>query len=53
MELNDEKIATLDLQGAASPMQVEGELPHMNAEESAKEGFYMVKCILHNCYRQG
>ena len=26
-ELNDEEIAALDLQGAASPMEVEGELP--------------------------
>ena len=39
-ELNDEQIAALDLQGAASPMEVEGELPNMNAEEMAKEGFY-------------
>ena len=38
-ELNDEEIAALDLQGAASPMEVEGELPDMNAEEMAKEGF--------------
>ena len=28
-ELNDEEIAALDLQGAASPMEVEGELPDM------------------------
>ena len=41
-ELNDEEIAALDLQGAASPMEVEGELPDMNAEEMAKEGFYLV-----------
>ena len=26
-ELNDEEIAALDLQGAASPMEVEGETP--------------------------
>ena len=45
-EPNDEKIAARDLQGAASPMEVEGELPDMNAEEMAKEGFYMVKSIL-------
>ena len=38
-ELNDVEIAALDLQGAASPMEVEGELPDMNAEEMAKEGF--------------
>ena len=42
-ELNDEEIAALDLQGAASPMEVEGELPDMNAKEIAKEGFYLVK----------
>ena len=52
-ELNDEEIAALDLQGAASPMEVEGELPDMNAEEMAKEGFYMVKSILRHRYRQG
>ena len=44
-ELNDEEIAALDLQGAASPMEVEGELPDMNAEEMAKEGFYLVKYL--------
>ena len=37
-ELDDEDIAALDLQGAASPREVEGELPGMNAEEMAKEG---------------
>ena len=37
-ELNDEEIAALDLQGAASRMEVEGELPDMNAKEMAKEG---------------
>ena len=31
-ELNDEETAALDLQGAASPMEVQGELPDMNAE---------------------
>ena len=35
-ELNEEEIAALDLQGAASPIEVEGELPDMNAEEMAK-----------------
>ena len=36
-------------------MEVEGELPDMNAEEMAKEGFYMVKSILRfrHRYRQG
>ena len=52
-ELNDEEIAALDLQGAACPMEVEGELPDMNAEEMAKEGFYLVKSVLRHRYRQG
>ena len=52
-ELNDEKIAALDLQGAASHMEVEGELPDMNAEEMAKEGFYLVKSVIRHRYRQG
>ena len=52
-ELNDEEIAALDLQGAASPMEVEGKLPDMKAEEMAKEGFYLVKSIIHHRYRQG
>ena len=52
-ELNDEEIAALDLQGAASPMEVEGELPDMNAEEMAKQGFYLVKSVIRHCYRQG
>ena len=45
-ELNDEEIAALDLQGAASPMEVEGEVPDMNAEEIAKKGFYLVKSVI-------
>ena len=52
-ELNDEEIAALDLQGAASPIEVEGELPDMNAEEMAKKGFYLVKCVLRHRYRHG
>ena len=52
-ELNDEEIAALDFQGAASPMEVEGELPDMNAEEMAKEGFYLVKSVIRHRYRQG
>ena len=51
--LNDEEIAALDLQGAASPIEVEGDLPGMNAEEMAKEGCYLVKSVLHHSYRQG
>ena len=51
-ELNDEEIV-LDLQGAASPMEVEGELPDMSAEEMAKEGFYVAKSVLRQRYRQG
>ena len=34
-------------------MEVEGELPNMNAEEMAKEGFYLVKYVLRHRYRQG
>ena len=52
-EVNDEEIAALDLQGAASPMEVEEELPDMNAEEMAKEGFYVVKSVIRHRYRQG
>ena len=52
-ELNDEEIAALDLQGAAGPMEVEGELPDMNAEEMAKEGFHLVKSVILHRYRQG
>ena len=44
---------SLDLQGAASPMEVEGELPDMNAEEMAKEGFYLLKSVIRHPYRQG
>ena len=52
-ELNDEEIAALDLQSAASPMEVEGELPDMDAQEMAKEGFYLVKSVLRHRYCQG
>ena len=52
-DLNDEEIAALDLQGAASLMEVEGELPNMNAEEMAKEGFYLVNLVIRYRYRQG
>ena len=52
-ELNDEEMAALDLQGAASPMEVEGELPDMKAEDMAKEGFYLVKSVIRHRYRQG
>ena len=34
-------------------MEVEGDLPDMNAEEMAKECFYLVKSILRHLYRQG
>ena len=51
-ELNDEEIASLDIQGAASLMEVEGELPDMNAVEMAKEGFYLVKLVIRHRYRQ-
>ena len=52
-ELMDREIADPDLQGAASPMEVEGELPDMNAGEMAKEGFYLVKSPIQQRYRQG
>ena len=52
-ELNDEEIAALDLQGAASPMKVEGGLHDMNAGEIVKEGFYLVKSVIRHRYRQG
>ena len=52
-EPNDEEIAALDLQGGASPMEVEGKLPDMNAEEMAKEGFYLVKSVIRHRYRHG
>ena len=52
-KLNYEEIAALDLQVSASPMEVEGELADMNAEEMAKEGFYVVKLIIRHRYRQG
>ena len=51
-ELNDEEIAALDLQGAASPMGVEGELPDMNAEEMAKQSLYLLKSVIRHRYRQ-
>ena len=52
-ELNEKEIAALDLQGAASPMEVEGDLPDMNAEEMTKEGLYLVKSVIQHRYRQG
>ena len=51
--MNDEEIAALDLQGAASPMEVEGEFPDMNAQAVSQEGLYMVRSILRHRYRQG
>ena len=53
LELNDEEIAASDLQGAASPMEVEGDLPDMNAEKMANEGFYLGKSVLCHRYCQG
>ena len=52
-ELNDEEIAALDLQGAVSPMEVEGELSNTNGEEMAKEVFYLVKSVIGHRYRRG
>ena len=34
-------------------MEVEGELPDMNAEEKAKKGFYLPKSVIRHRYRQG
>ena len=34
-------------------MEVEGELPDINAEGMAKEGFYLVKLVIRHRYRQG
>ena len=51
-ELNEEEIAALDLQGAASLMETEGLLPDMDAEVMAKEGFYLLKSILRHLYCQ-
>ena len=52
-ELHNEEIIALDLQGAASPMEVEGELSDMNAEGMAKKHFYLVKSVIRHRYRQG
>ena len=50
MGLNDEEVAALDLQVASSPNEVEETLPNRNAEEMAKEGFYLVKSVFRHCY---
>ena len=42
-----------DLHGAGSPMEVEGELPDMDAKEMAKKGFYLVKSIIRHRWRHG
>ena len=34
-------------------MKLEEELPDMNAQERAKEGFYLVKSVIRHRYRQG
>ena len=34
-------------------MEVEGELPDINSEEMAKEGFYLVKLVIRHRYCQG
>ena len=52
-ELNDEEMAALDLEGSTSPMEVERELPNMNAKEIAEEDFYLVKSVIRNRYCQG
>ena len=52
-KVNNEEITALDVQGAASPMEVSGEHPDMNAGEMAKEGFYLVKSVMRHRYREG
>ena len=42
-ELNNEETAAVGLHGTASPMEIEGELLDMKAEEMAQERFYLVK----------
>ena len=34
-------------------MEVEGDLPDMNAEEMAKESFYLMQSVLRHRYHQG
>ena len=51
--MNDEEVAARDLQGGASPNEVEETLLDKNAEEMAQEGFYLVKLVLHHGYCQG
>ena len=34
-------------------MGVEGEPPDMDAEETAEEGFYLVKSVIRHRYREG
>ena len=52
-ELIEEEIAALDLKGAASPIEVEGQLPDMNAKEMSKEGFFLVNSVIRHRYLQG
>ena len=53
LELNVQEIAALDPQGATSPIEIEADVPDMNAEEMVKKGFNMVRSILQHCYRKG
>ena len=51
-KLNDKEIAGCSgPTGPVSPMEVEGELPDMNAGEKAKEGLYLVKSVIQHRYR--
>ena len=43
----------LDLQGPASPNEVEETLRDRNTKEMAKEGFYLLKSVLRHCCCQG
>ena len=43
-KVNDQEIWTY--RALPAQKEVEGELPDMNAEEMAKEGFYLVKSVI-------
>ena len=49
--LNDKEVAALDLQRPA--LMKWKKLSLTRPEEMAKEGFYLMKSVLHHCYCQG
>ena len=51
--MDDEEVAELDLQGAASLNEGEETLRDRHTKEMANEGFYLVKSVLCHCYCQG